>query len=375
PFQPSRAAYYDGLIRHIGDAAWYEPQVRAALADLDEEMDLDHLCDWALLLAQRGDDESRRLLYACCAEAAAADSTLGAYQVMELDGLDGFLFAAKRLGAGEDPGDDYLLDGLEERLPQPALADALAEARRSSPQLAAYLDGVARHRAARERRHARSQAQIDLPYAELKALLAGPEPPNSFVLTRWGARAEQDDFAAAARDLVAAYDKPAVMAGLAMFMRKPFPLDPALLFPLAWDEDADVAGRTLWALRKIEEQHPGLRRLSFDLLEAGRQVDGAVRLFAGHFQDGDIPVLADALARASTIDELHDLELGLRDVFDEHPTAAAAPLLIDLIERGPCPLCRSGIVDYLLEDGLLPPALRDECRFDAYDAIREAVAE
>ncbi len=38
-------------------------------------------------------------------------------------------------------------------------------------------------------------------------------------------------------------------------------------------------------------------------------------------------------------------------------------------------MCRHGVIELLADLGPLPPALMEECRYDAYDAMQELIAE
>jgi hypothetical protein len=72
-------------------------------------------------------------------------------------------------------------------------------------------------------------------------------------------------------------------------------------------------------------------------------------------------------------DEVHELGLGLKDLYAVHPTPAVADIFLGLYERGPCSLCRTNFVRRLIESAALPEWKRREAAHDADPDTRAAV--
>ncbi|MCC7372998.1 MAG: hypothetical protein IT306_31585 [Chloroflexi bacterium] len=84
--------------------------------------------------------------------------------------------------------------------------------------------------------------------------------------------------------------------------------------------------------------------------------------------------MLDLWSRTTEIDGLHWLGMSVRDVFGANRTPAAAPLLLAIYERGPCSMCRHGVVEILHTLGGAPAWLLQECLLDAYPGLREDAA-
>lgn len=158
-----RAEYLQRLIDVSPDASSYPQPILDALADPDDEMDREQLFDFALIFARRGDATARRVLYEQCAELASLGETIGAEQLIQLDGIDGFLFLAQRLGEAIDSETDlwdydYVLRCLENQIDPGQLHDALAHARATQPFVDRYLTVVEQTRA--KRKQAADQRQV-----------------------------------------------------------------------------------------------------------------------------------------------------------------------------------------------------------------------
>jgi hypothetical protein len=62
------------------------------------------------------------------------------------------------------------------------------------------------------------------------------------------------------------------------------------------------------------------------------------------------------------------------DFWKGHPDEETEVLMLrSLYEKGPCSVCREGVVKRLIERGALPDELRAECAGDANSDIRDLV--
>lgn len=372
----SRTGYLLGLLRLTGELPWYRRQILDALGDPPEEADLDQLLEFAARFAREGDAEARRLLYERAAEQLDADERAGATQIIDLDGLDGFVFVAERLGAVAardlDFIDDawlrsYLVDGRE------GILEQLQALRRERPLLDRYLEAVEGNSERRMRAKAERVDIASLPYAELRALLERhPREGAPSSIRRWAEPASDAALREAARALLDITDVPLLRAHLAIFRRRMFPLAWGQLAPLVRHEDDRVGRAALTALGQLHD--PGVRQLGIALLDEGFRVHDALELFMKNYRPEDDVRFAALIDAAEDDDALHAAGVGLVDISRANPTPAATPLLRQLYERGPCSLCREDVVQLLLDAGTLPAELASECAHDANENTRALVA-
>lgn len=374
----TRTAYLQELIDLSGQQRWFRDQILAALAEPAEEMDEPQLREFAITYARAGDAEARYVLYERVAEDAAAGDASSVCDVIDLDGPPALLRVADRLGElalsrPEDLADDVLLDYIEREHGAEALAALLDAARARGPFAAAYVDHAL---AARERgRVARdSRPQIAGPrYSDLRAYLAqGSDRVSIIQINRWAQGADDEDLRLAAEALLATEEPRRLLAHLQIFAKRRFPLSLHLLTPYAWHPNERVARRSLAAMEGLADAD--LRRLSGDLIAAGRYVDCALGLFVANYQPGDETLFSRLLDQAADDDAAHGVVFSLNDIYAANPTPAAADLLRTMYERGPCAICRADTVAPLLKLGALPDWMRAECRYDANTSTRDLVA-
>ncbi|MBV9786789.1 MAG: hypothetical protein JOZ51_01335 [Chloroflexi bacterium] len=373
----SRTEYLHGLIELSPDASSYTQLILDALADPDDEMALEQLFDFALIFAQRDDASARRVLYEQSADFASVGDTVGARQLIQLDGIEGFLFVAQRLGEAIDSETDfwdydYVFEYLEAHTEADQLHEVLAHARSVQPFVDRYLTPVEQFRAGRKQAADQRQAQ-DLPsFAALSAAIRENPRAVGFVpLRNWGRGASSDEIERAARTLLTVADPKQLVAYLTIFGDRAFPLDMRRLFRLAWHEDDLVSLRTLQILTSV--QHPDVRALAFELLEDDPTNGNALALLTHNYQPGDEQFMATLVAQAADHHAVHSLTSGINDVFEQNPMPGATDLLLTLYERSPCSICRGTSIDLLIECDALPAWIVAEARYDANEAIRDAV--
>jgi hypothetical protein len=365
------------LLQLLPDRSWYERELLASLVDPDDDMDVGQLFELALRFAQRGNMEARQVMYQRCGEYASLGWTTGAEELIALDGFDGFLFVAERLGEAlpdePDPWDwdtAYLLYDLEDQIGKETVQHLLDEAREQRPFVRRYLEIIERAATQRNQTVRGGPKLTHAAYDAVKQHLAEVTSiDNYYYLMRWGEKASDEDILRAAHDLTQQTTILMLKAYLSMFHRRPFPLDYQTVVPLVWHEDAVVAR---WAIRSLAPlQAEAIRQLGLKLIERNYYVREAIELFKHNLQPGDEQLFAAILSRTTDQEELHAVGMSIEHVFEENPTRAAVPILLELYERGPCSLCRHRVVKLLLDIGGAPDWLLEECRYDVDEETRE----
>jgi hypothetical protein len=371
----SRAAYFYQFIQLTNQSQWFRQQLLDALADPDDEMDIDQLFDFALIFARTGDVVARRMLYEQAGEQASCGDTSGAYQLIDLDGLTGFLFIANRFGEAMQSNhtlwdDDHLLRHLESGAGYHSLDQLRAAASPDYPFVPSYLDAIAATQA-QQKSTPRTQL-VGQPYTQVREYIERTQGRVSFSpLRRWSTAAEDDQIRQAANDLLQQTDPQRIIAYLTIFEKRAFPLGSEALLPFVWNSHDRIAR---WGIRAISLfQQPTVRELGFTLIEAQHHIGDALDIFIHNYQVGDDRYLAELLAQTVDKDSLHALGFGLNDIFIAHPNPAADVIFLDLYERGPCSLCRERFVERLRDIDRLPPWIAQEALYDANSEIYQAI--
>jgi len=374
----TRADYLFGLIALSDESSTFQKQIIDAFATPDDAMDFEQLFDFALIFAQAGDPRSRQLMYEQFSVHAGDGNDIGATQLIDLDGIDGFRFVAARLGeaAYVDPDfwdSDHLLRHLQAHTSDATTATDIAALGATDPMLQQYLEIVAKTEAGRKHASQQRQGRRYQAYAKLKEnLLTKQNRPSYFQLKQWGMHASDTDLAAAAHDLLQQDDPLHIAPYLAIFAQRAFPFGFQPLLPFVRHTHERVARWTLHALSLF--QSPVLRDVGLALLQDNWHRSDALGLFVRNYQLGDEHVFSTLLEAAQTHDEVHALSFGLLEVLGQNTLAQAFMLRNMIYERQPCSLCRTKVVRQLITAQTIPDWMIHECQYDADEDTRSAVA-
>lgn len=373
----TRSEYLFNLIPLTGGSSVFQQQILDAFATPDDDMDFEQLFDFALLFAQAGNVHARHLMYEQFSACAGDGNDIGATQLIDLDGIEGFRFVATRLGevVRDDPDfwdTNHLLEHLKEQT-SGAVTDAdITALGTSNRAVQRYLENVAATMTRRQQATQQRQILRNWPYTVLKEHIStAQQKPSSYQLGQWGQHASDDDLRAAAQDLLKQNDPLHLSSYLAIFIHRPFPLGFEPLLSLVRHNREQVARRTLQALSRF--QSPVLRELGIELLQDRWHSSDALELFVQNYQPGDENIFVTLLEAAQSHDEVHALGFGMIDILAQNTVAQAYTLRSMLYERQPCSLCRTKVVQQLVSTHSISQWMRDECQFDADEATRKAV--
>lgn len=373
-----RGPYLFHVVAATGEPDFYAARLRERLRAPHDEDDLDQMFGLAAEFARRGDEATRETMYAVFETniRCEADPT-GAFALIELDGVAGFVFVARRLAAcaladGDDWYPEHALFVLEDVLGKDEAAATLDEIIAAEPEIASFLTRLKNERAATRAQAAEYRQQIAAPlsYEELQRRLAAPGMGALGPTRRRMANADDALIERLARELLEETERERLLKYLRLFRWRAFPLEPTRLIAFARDDlDTWLATNSVNALAQIT--HLAVRAFALELLEGARPWDGA-RLLVRNYAEDDLPLLARAAERDLPPVEYHWLGMGIFDCFEANPTPNAATTLRMLYERGPCSMCRKRFVKLLREiEGPLPDWLIHECLFDAHESLRK----
>lgn len=372
----SRCTYFYELMQLTNTVTMFRQPILDALADPDEEMDVDQLFDFALLYAQAGDPHARQVMYAQCAEQTQDNAYIGTYQLIDLDGIEAFLFIANSLGEqalskNEPFCDDYLLQRLANNGVGVGVKELRGMARGRYPFAHIYLDLIDEDMQQRRKRTLQTRMSAKT-YAQIKEQLTQSSKRLSRIqLKEWSNKASQEDLQRAAQDLLRQTDPQILSNYLILFGNQTFPLGFEPLLPFIRHKDERVVRGAIQAVSQLE--HTDIRTLAFELVEAKYHLENALDLFIHNYWDGDEAYFQQLLEETTDIDTIHAIGFSLNDIFKQHPTANAAPIFVDLYERGPCMLCREDFVQRLIDTHTLPSYIAREAQYDAEESIRDIV--
>lgn len=394
----TRVEYLLDILDATHEVEFYQTQVLNALEKLTEvtdEYDIDLLYALAMTFAQRGDVQARTAIYRKFDTMPGLGGFTGANAIIDLDGLNGFLYAAKRLREELlTHGDEFVVGENIYFLDEPFAKVLKARTWKvqvkqlygQEPHVGWYIRGIVAE--TETPTTVAGPKPFDLasfPYEGIKSLIDHSNPKNSerWRLWSWGKQASTDDILRAATDLLAETDPQQLLLYVDIFRKRAFPLEPIKLVELAKNGHDPLMLRgpganqtdhlALWAINALENvAHPDVRACALDSIRTGYLVARMVGLLKSNFVDGDWAIIQKLTDRDSDPDEYHTLGFNVWELFDRHPVQAAVGSLLNLYKKGLCSLCRCRAVERLHALGAIPAWMREECLYDANLELREA---
>lgn len=379
--EDSRAPYLWKLIELSKNQTFFREGVLRALRERGDNDD--DSCAWRQIFglarhfAAQGDTEVKQAMYSafeCLGFNRAADSSA---QLIILDGLEGFLYAASQFNIDDPDREvwefDLLMCELEENLGKELAANVFAKKARNDHKLARLLEALLEYRSRLEEKERKLEKSPPLSdYSVLKGQINRDSNTLRISgLPGWGEAASSVELLAAANDLLMEEDERKLAAYLRIFWRRPFPTNIDRLLVLANDERKRVRHSAVTALRNV--RHPLVRELALSLLSSVDRSEDGIELLCSNLEHGDFALVERALLRSDNDDSSHGIGSSMLALLERHLGLEAVKSLLLVYEKTPCSICRAGSVRFLIGLGKLPDWMRRECLNDANDEIVKLV--
>ncbi|MEO1287900.1 MAG: hypothetical protein AAFV93_09030 [Chloroflexota bacterium] len=369
----SKAVYLFDCIHLMENPSFFIEQIKQKAAIITSETDADdvqHLLDMLTYLARNGDRDAAQLIHAIFLKTRMSDVVHGAKHIVQLFGVRGFLFVAENLGkimlsdASFKHSDGQELLGRVHYTDNRGQIDSiLAEKRQDNREVDVYLTSLEYETAQTNRLKERIKQSS---YAELKEIIV---QNDNLWLADWAQQTTAQELQEVAHDFVNTSDEKMLKALASIFQWQPFPLAPELLFKYADSPVNYLRNRIFSVYRKID--NPIMREFASQLIIDGRNVGEASRILAKYFEPNDWQIYTELFDRGLSDDDLHGLQIAVRNTAEQYPSQFAKSLLLNLYEYAPCSFCRKHIVELLDNMSKLTEEIRQECLHDSWLETRE----
>jgi hypothetical protein len=372
----TRAPYMVCLVQCTPEREFYRDKVLQSLRNSGDDWDTVHRFRFASILAIDGDERARQAMYEHFKPGPRYAESTGA-DFVQMDGLDGLLFAAEKVGellmdSSNEVDQGSLAFHAIDNLGEEQVLSALREAGKNNSKIERYRQ-VVEADLKKDPAHGLLRNDFEnLTYPRFRQMI--PEPSYR-QLSRWGEHANDEDLELAARDLRAAQPPDEQLNTLRTFRHRAFPLNRRYLVELAAGDEEQTAEAAAEALANTT--HPSIRELAFRLIETRRPGrPHAISMLSQNWKPGDHEIALRWFEEEEDRDARHRLGIDLRNFWERHPDPATeVNMLLTLYEKGPCSRCREFVLDRLIELGALPDAIRAECTEDANEDIRKLMAK
>ena len=147
---------------------------------------------------------------------------------------------------------------------------------------------------------------------------------------------------------------------------RPFPLDIAPFMEWAWSGNERLSWAAVDCLAKFKDAR--VHDLALRLLEERGLGSRALALLLENYRRSDDAVIARLMKRASSVP--HNAQMEIKHIYRRHRSRGAGPILLAAYRKGPCALCRYGIVRAMRHCGVLTDDILGECLYDSYPDTR-----
>lgn len=328
---------------------------------------------------------------------------LGAIDIIKVDGEKGLLQVCSVLGneareKGANSVDDYFLDEFDEDREEGAGIQVLESQRERDSGIDWFLK-------IRDAEQARRQAEKDA--KEQQPLFTSPPPtiksyrrvpqeyhrlpveeiigwirnaPQNighhpgivdgwFWLRSWGRKATDADLEHIMHALEETNSELEQRRYLNIFVRRSMPRVSDKIVGLAESKDDRVRSLAYEALGNVSD--PRIRSVALRSLTPDLMKIRSMQLFQSSYEPGDHLAIERSLFVPDDVDELHSLIFDIADICFHIKRAECLAIMLFVYEYSPCGNCRGEVVETMVELGIAPEWLAQECRFDAMEDIRE----
>lgn len=327
---------------------------------------VDQLFDLAVLFTKNENESARKAIYRKFKDELGSPDGAGAgsWQIVEMDGIKGFLIVAEFRGRQllkdkEEWEDHTLFDYAQKRLPKKNLMVVLETNAVKNKSVRAYLRAV-KH----SKMKAKNYKKKTLSYQQVKKLIASGGKIPMF----WGANASQKDFEAIARDFIKETNNKRIITYLRIFGKKRFPLD--LRYLLDWKRYKTNKMKQ-WALMALSHfQNEEVRRIAVSYLKQRKMSSWAFEVFIKNFKEEDVPCIEKVLWQENDPDEFHGAAMPVIDICNAKKTKRPMRLLKLIYKRGYCAGCRWRVIRAMAKNKVLSKQIHKEALLDCYADTR-----
>lgn len=372
--EPSRGQWLWAVMGASKYEMRFRDPILQALHDLTDVPSACQICEIAQRYAESGDEAFRSRLYEIVETKPISEIPwLGEQEIVNLDGEEGFLFAARirgeRLKTDEwDWDHDALIRHAIDQLGEERIITILSDSTESGLQRF-YECWKQQEKMESEKENAADERErrYSAPVSEI--MEAASEKTGSYVwFRRWGMRAEES----ALNEILAAIwneENPEVISRLLrVFSNRALPEFDSRLIDLC---SHDVEKVQWWALSALKNNtHVRVRNFALEQL-AIKATGEVVSLFTRNYEPGDEERILKAMKIDADREKTHRLILSVIEVLEANPNADCQKLGVIAYAETPCQICRCSAAKLFLNRNVAPDWLIEESRYDSDEDTRK----
>lgn len=324
---------------------------------------LTHLFALAKLFAEEDDIEVKQAMYDRFLNPSIEYSDwVGAYEILELDGLNGLLYVAEKFGKyieenPDDVQDDWIIKHFQEENKKIKVSEELKQKAKTNKFIRIYLDNIKRTKS-NQAKHKTKPTK----YQNILDEVLHSKPHFSFFRKK---NLTNDEVNQIAIRLIDENDKSNIERLLGIFDFYKFPFDSKLILDFAKQKPTRknrIVEFAMYGLKHLNSKD--IRNFALDKIQTAKNPIDYLEILVSNYQSGDFKILSEIANKTKNEDKIEQLAGIYSDIYKTNKTKECKEPLEILYNKMNCAIHRIGIVEILIENNVLSDKIRQEIRFD-----------
>lgn len=324
---------------------------------------LTHLFALTKLFADQNDREAKQAIYdRFLTNHIEGSDWVGAYEILELDGLNGLFYVAEKFGKyieqnPDDWQDDWIIKRFGSQNKKIKVFEELNNKAETNKFIRIYLDNITRTKESQEK-----HKTTPIKYTDIIDEVLNCKP---FISLSRKTNLTAEELNQVAKQLISEKDKSKIERFLDIFDCYKFPFDSQLILDFAMQKPARnsrIVEYAIYALKHLKSED--IRKFALDKITTTKNPIVYLEILVSNYQSGDFKLLneiADKTNNEHKIEQLAEIYL---DIFKNNKTKECREPLEILYNKMNCAIHRNGIVEILIENEVISDKIRQEIMFD-----------
>ena len=360
----NRAQYIFDIISVSKQKEKIRKSVLQGLAtEQNDTWNLTHLFALAKLYAQQNDTEVKQAIYDRFLNNPIEGSDwVGAYEILELDGLNGLFYVAEKFGKyieqnPDDWQDDWIIKRFQEERENIKISEELKKKAKTNKFIRIYFDNIKRTKSS-QKNHKTKLTK----YKDIIDEVLNSKPRISFVRKR---KLTEEEVNKIAKQLVNETDKSNVEKLLDIFDFYKFPYDSQTILDFAKQKRTSknrIVENAIEALKYLKSKD--IRNFAMDKIKIAKNPIDYLEILVSNYKNGDFELLSKIADKTNNEHKIEQLAGIYTDIFKANKTKECKQPLEILYNKMNCAIHRKGIIEVLLDNNVLSERIKEELKFD-----------
>jgi len=330
----------------------------------NDTWNLTHLFALAKLYAQQNDTEVKQAIYDRFLNNPIEGSDwAGAYEILELDGLNGLFYVSEKFGKyieqnPDDWQDDWIIKRFQEENKKIRVSEELKKKAETNTLIQIYLDNIKRTKESQENHRTKPTKYKDIIDEVLNS--------KSFISFRRKKNLTDEEINQVAKRLIDETDKSNVERLLDIFDFYKFPYDSQIILDFAKQNRTSknrIVENAIDALKHVKSKD--IRKFALDKIENSKSPIDYLEILVSNYKSGDFKLLSKIADKTNNEHKIEQLAGIYSEIYKENKTKECKEPLEILYNKMNCAIHRKGVVEILIENNVLSDKIKNEIMYDS----------